>query len=80
LVPLFISDTILLNVCVGLVGQVMQEHEAFLDKCLKQCMFFWPKIFKVIHTYGYLDSNIQKLEIKRSNRDRKSTSLIEYRS
>jgi len=27
--------------------QVMQHHDAFLDKCLKQCMLFWPQILKV---------------------------------
>lgn len=34
--------------CSNSVDEVMQQHEAFLDKCLKQCMFFWPKIFKKV--------------------------------
>ncbi|KAG0591209.1 hypothetical protein KC19_1G158300 [Ceratodon purpureus] len=34
--------------CSNSVDEVMQQHESFLDKCLKQCMFFWPKIFKKV--------------------------------
>ncbi|KAH9541682.1 hypothetical protein CY35_14G078000 [Sphagnum magellanicum] len=30
------------------IDEVMQHHDAFLDKCLKQCMLFWPQILKKV--------------------------------
>ncbi|XP_024392107.1 gamma-tubulin complex component 2 isoform X3 [Physcomitrium patens] len=30
------------------VDEVMQQHESFLDSCLRQCMFFWPMIFEKV--------------------------------
>ncbi|KAG6545232.1 hypothetical protein Mapa_013344 [Marchantia paleacea] len=30
------------------IDEVMQQHDRFLDKCLKECMLLWPQILKKV--------------------------------